>query len=346
VVITGEVVTGKTLLVQALFRELSDRRLATASVAAANLHSETLLPLVASAFGLSHAGCDKVTLSLNLKRLLLEEPNYREGALLVVDEAQTLDASALEEIRMLSNLEVNGRALLQIFLIGQPDLRSTLLAPGMEQMRQRVIASHKLDPLTADETKRYILYRLKAVGWDGDPALSADIYDAVYRWSHGIPRRVNHFMDRTLLYGYLEELHLIDGNCIATVIREMNDELAGAEEAGLVAPAAPTSPRHEEVRRQAPTISRPPEPPPGQELYFSTRGDRVAPSMSARTQEERPDAGGRESGFDDSALERRLAALESKLDRIIAYREKDAPLEDEEIEDVKIVPAKRAGGES
>ncbi|NND00510.1 MAG: AAA family ATPase [Gammaproteobacteria bacterium] len=147
--------------------------------------------------------------------------------MLIVDEAQTLSPEALEELRILSNLDSQGRALMQIFLVGQTELRVTLQARRMEQLRQRIVASYHLEPLSPEETKRYIGFRLVAVGWNGDPSFSNEVYEHIYEASGGIPRKVNIVMDRLLLFGYLEEIRDFDKEHIVQVVKEMSQELSG-----------------------------------------------------------------------------------------------------------------------
>ncbi|HET7348549.1 MAG TPA: AAA family ATPase [Acidobacteriaceae bacterium] len=230
VVITGDIGIGKTLLIQTLFAELALKKMATARLAAANLTADGVLPMVAAAFGRPYEGLSKVSLLRDLESTLLRDPEYREGALLVVDEAQTFSAEALEELRILSNFEINGRALMQIFLVGQTELRYTLGERRMAQLRQRVIASHHLDPLDRDETEAYVRHRLTSADWSGDPDLVPEVYDKVHRWSGGIPRRINLLMDRVLLFGYLEELHRLDAANVEAVIDELRMEACPVDE--------------------------------------------------------------------------------------------------------------------
>ncbi len=228
VMITGAVGTGKTLLIQTLFDRLASRRIATASMVSANLEGPDLLPAVASAFRLAYEGRSKAALLQDLKAHLVALRVRHTGALLVVDEAQTLTPAALELLRILSNLEISGQALLQIFLVGQTELRRTIATHQMEQLRQRIIASHRLEPLLSDESHDYILHRLHAVGWKGDPEFSPDVFSEVQRVSAGIPRKINLIMDRLLLYGYLEERHQLDRSALITVVDEIQEEMAGA----------------------------------------------------------------------------------------------------------------------
>ena len=232
VVITGAVGTGKTLLVQALLHKLASRHMAVANIASANLDGPEVLPAVASAFKLPYEGRSKEELLQAIKRHLVFLRANRIRALLVVDEAQTLTPTALEVLRILSNLETHGMALLQVFMVGQTKLRRMIIANHMEQLRQRIIVSYQLDALLLEESEAYILHRLRAVGWRDDPVLSPGLFVQVHRSSGGIPRRINLLMDRLLLYGYLEERHTLDQHALAVVLEEMHEEIAGV-------PAAP-----------------------------------------------------------------------------------------------------------
>lgn len=225
VMITGAVGTGKTLLIQKLLEELSHRHIAMASIASANLGNEDILPAVASAFDLPFERRSKEALLQDLKRHLVALRDRHEHALLVVDEAQTLTPAALEMLRILSNFECGGRALLQVFLVGQSELRQLIIDNRMEQLRQRVLVSHRLEPMGEEESRAYIMHRLCAVGWNRDPELAPGIFALVYRASRGIPRRINLIMDRLLLHGYLEELHSLDPTELAVVLDEIRDEM-------------------------------------------------------------------------------------------------------------------------
>lgn len=227
VMITGAVGTGKTLLIQKLFEELGQRNIVMASIASANLDSDDILPAVASALDLPYERRSKEALLQDVKQHLISLRGRGTQALLVVDEAQTLTPAALEMLRILSNMEIKGRALLQIFLVGQTELRRVIISNHMEQLRQRIIASHRLDPMDDAESRAYILHRLHAVGWNNDPELTPALFAGVYRASGGIPRKINLIMDRLLLHGYLEELHRLDQVALSVVLEEMQEEMAG-----------------------------------------------------------------------------------------------------------------------
>lgn len=225
VMITGAVGTGKTLLIQKLLGDLAHRDITMASIASANLHGEDILPAVASELGIAFEGRAKESLLQDVKQHLIGLNANDAHALLVVDEAQTLAPEALEMLRILSNFELKGRALLQVFLVGQTELRSIMVSNHLEQLRQRIVASYRFEPLERNECREYILYRLRAVGWNNDPAFSAGIFDAVHEASRGIPRKINLIMDRLLLYGYLEEKHALDQAALSIVLHEMRDEM-------------------------------------------------------------------------------------------------------------------------
>jgi hypothetical protein len=158
-------------------------------------------------------------------------------ALLIVDEAQNLTPRAIEELRMLSNFQLETHALLQSFLVGQPEFRRTMQSPAMLQLRQRVIAACHIGPLDADETRGYIEHRLKCVGWKGDPAFQPGAYEGIYKAATGIPRRINAICDRLLLSGYLAGHREFKREDVDMVAREMHEETIAAE----VAPDAPAA---------------------------------------------------------------------------------------------------------
>ncbi len=144
----------------------------------------------------------------------------------MIDEVQNLSVRALEELRMLSNFQLGGKALLQSFLLGQPQFRATLARDELEQLRQRIIASYHLGPLDLPETRAYIEHRLQLVGWDNDPNFTPEAHQAIHDITGGVPRKINALCSRALLNGFLEEIHVIDELVVAKVGREMSDELA------------------------------------------------------------------------------------------------------------------------
>jgi general secretion pathway protein A len=225
IVITGEVGAGKTTVVRNLLAHLDPNRVVAAHLVSTQLDADDLLRAVCAAFGLTTKDTDKASLLKDLERFLTSVAADRKRVLLLVDEAQNLTPRAVEELRMLSNFQVGDQALLQSFLVGQPELRRIMQSPGMQQFRQRVIASYHLGPLDRSETEGYIEHRLKHVGWKGDPKLEPAAYDAVYAFTAGIPRRVNLVCNRLMLAGFLGEIHVLTAEDVETVVSEIKDEL-------------------------------------------------------------------------------------------------------------------------
>lgn len=223
IVITGEVGAGKTTLVRNLFEHLNSDELVAVQLVSTQLNANDMLRAVCSAFGVPDEG-SKATLLRDLEAHLMDCQRAGKRALLVVDEAQNLEPSAVEELRMLSNFQTRWGSLLQSFLLGQPEFRATLQSPSMRQLRQRVIATYHLGPIGVDETREYIEHRLRHVNWNGDPAFTDGVFQKLHEASEGVPRRLNTLCDRLLLMGYLEELHTIDESAVDEVVQEMEQD--------------------------------------------------------------------------------------------------------------------------
>ncbi len=225
IVITGEIGAGKTTLVRSLLQKLDSSKVVAAQLVSTQIDAEDILRLVAAAFGIPSKNLDKADLLLALETFLVTVTASGKRALLVVDEAQNLTSGAVEELRMLSNFQLEDHALLQSFLIGQPEFRDMMQGAGMQQLRQRVIASYHLGPLDVEETKAYIEHRLGHVGWRPDsPSFSADAFEAIFRATGGIPRRINTLCDRLLLAGFLAEQLALTESEVGDVVSEMKDE--------------------------------------------------------------------------------------------------------------------------
>jgi len=225
IIVTGDIGTGKTTLVRHLFDTLDRNEFIAAMIVSTQLSAEDLLRSVVAAFGLDAQADDKGILLSRLEQHLREQFKMGRRALLVVDEAQNLSNAALEEMRMLSNFQEGDKALLQSFLVGQPEFRERIfVAPELEQLRQRVIATHHLEPMEREELAYYIEHRLKLVGWDNDPCFTGDAVEAIYNHSAGVPRRLNTLCSRVLLYGALEEIHTIDEDVINAVVADMSSD--------------------------------------------------------------------------------------------------------------------------
>jgi putative secretion ATPase (PEP-CTERM system associated) len=225
IVITGEIGAGKTTLVKNLFRRVDPNSFVAAQLVSTQLDADDTLRLIAAAFGLKHEEQSKAILLTRLEEYLLGVHRQGRRALLVVDEAQNLSPRAVEELRMLSNFQAGEKSLLQSFLLGQPEFRYTLQGEGMQQLRQRIIASYHLGPMDLAETRSYIEHRMKTVGWKGDPEFDEECFSPIFRHTGGIPRRINTLCDRVLLFGYLEDRHRIDAQTIEAVIGDLNGEM-------------------------------------------------------------------------------------------------------------------------
>lgn len=237
VVVTGEVGAGKTTLIRTLLQELSqDRKLVIGQLVTTQLDPDQLLGMIASAFGVEHDGLTKAALIRRLEAFLIRQAHTGKRVLLIVDEAQNIPLKSLEEMRMLSNLQVGTRSLLQSVLLGQAEFRDLLRSQDSEQLRQRIIASHHLGPLNLEETQGYIEHRLSHVGWGGDPVFTPEAYAGIYDFTGGVPRRINTLCDRVLLYGYLEELHQIDAEIVHRVTEELDQEFPYIEPGEAPAP--------------------------------------------------------------------------------------------------------------
>jgi putative secretion ATPase (PEP-CTERM system associated) len=231
IVITGEIGAGKTTLLRNLFCKLPSKNIVAAQIVNTRLDSDDTLRMVAAAFGLPYEDASKTTLLTRLEQFLRECDQQGKRALLLVDEAQNLPPSAVEELRMLSNFQTADKCLLQTFLLGQPEFRKTLLGEGMKQLQQRVIATYHLGPMDVHETRSYIEHRLHTAGWRGDPSFSKEAFVAIYDFTGGIPRKINTLCDRLLLMGYLEEIHSFGKSEVSMVTSDIQEEfvLSAAE---------------------------------------------------------------------------------------------------------------------
>lgn len=224
IVVTGDVGTGKTMLVNNLFREIEDQGVVAAKIVSTNVKDLDLLRLIAAEFDIPFEKASKANLLRELQGYFTACRNEGKRVLLVMDEAQNLPRSALEELRMLSNFDHNGVPLVQSFLLGQREFRGILRAPGLEQLRQRVIAAYHLKPLSAPEIKSYIEYRMRKVGWNNDPVIEEAVFERIYEFTGGVPRRINTLFDRTLLNCYLDDSHTIGVATLDAVCLEIQAE--------------------------------------------------------------------------------------------------------------------------
>jgi len=223
IVITGPIGTGKSMLAGNILNTLDEQIVAT-QVSTSNLNPHELLEHVANAFGVSSKGENRAQLIKEIETYLYMLSGQGKRALLIIDEAQNLSHESLEELRLLSNYQVDTKPLLQTFLLGQEELRAKLQHPSLVQFQQRIIASFHLRSLDENETKQYVLHRLTHVGWTDKPAFTEQALNKMSQFTRGIPRRINIFMDRTLLMAFLEEKDLIDTKVIEAISNELNEE--------------------------------------------------------------------------------------------------------------------------
>ena len=220
--ITGEIGTGKTTLCKALLRHL-DATTKTALILHSNFSELQLLQAIVQDFGLNPMRPNRLMLFNQLNEFLLEQAKLGNNMVLVIDEAQNLSLRLLEQIRVLSNFETDKDKLLQIVLVGQPQLREKLAQPALEQLRQRIGVRYHMTPLDADEVRTYIEHRLHVAGSDGTVEWTPDGIDEVYQCSNGIPRLINLICDRSLLACYVFRVKRVDRE----IIRRSYQELAG-----------------------------------------------------------------------------------------------------------------------
>lgn len=222
IVITGEVGAGKSTLAAHLMASVDRQRLTAAQIVTSALDGEELIHVSARAFGLEVAGHDKATALAQIEAFLHREAREGRRCLLVVDESQNLSVAALEELRMLSNFQLGAHPLLQILLLGQPEFRTLLQTSSeLEQLRQRVIASHHLDAMEPAEVGTYIEHRLGCVGWQGNPAFDQRVYADLAKATGGVPRRVNQLVNRLLLMGAVEQRQHIDAAMLQAVLADL-----------------------------------------------------------------------------------------------------------------------------
>ena len=233
VLITGDVGTGKTMLVDYLLSIIERERYLTSKLVTTQMEPDDTIRMVASGFGLDPAGAQKSTTIRQLERFFIDARRRQVSPVIIVDEVQNLPHASLEELRMLSNYRFEETPLVQTFLLGQTPFRQILAEGALEQLKQRVVASSHLRPLSAGDTRSYVEHRLRAVGWAEDPVISHDVFTMVHQETGGVPRRINMVFDRLLLIGYVEERHEIDADLVEIVMRELRHE-------GLLAEMAPS----------------------------------------------------------------------------------------------------------
>ncbi len=226
IVVTGEIGAGKTTVVRMLLEELDTTSVVAAQIVSTQLQSGELLRSILTAFGVPAARDSKAHVIATLEAFLTTVAAEGRRALLIVDEAQNLQREAIEELRMLSNFQLGNHALLQSFLVGQPELRLLLKSRAMEQLRQRVIASCHIEPLDLADTKKYIEHRLHCVDWHGIPQFGPMAFERIFHCTGGVPRRINRLCNRLFLAAYLAGASEISQELVSETATELRLEIS------------------------------------------------------------------------------------------------------------------------
>lgn len=223
---TGEVGAGKTTLCRALLEQLPADRYSTALILNPALDAMELVKAVAIEFGLEAKGADRLDTLHIINKFLLEEVGRGRDCVLIIDEAQDLSEELLEQVRLLSNLETDSRKLLQIVLLGQPELRAKLNSYRLRQLRQRITVRYHLRSLTQHEMTQYVQHRLHVSGANGSPRFTRPALWRIYHYSKGIPRLVNALCDKALLAGFAHESDKINFRMVGQAKRELEGYFA------------------------------------------------------------------------------------------------------------------------
>jgi putative secretion ATPase (PEP-CTERM system associated) len=302
IVVTGDVGAGKTTILRSLLSKLDADQVVAGQLVSTQLDAEDMLRLAASSFGLKTKGVEKSDLLLSLEAFLVSTSQQGKRALLIIDEAQNLTPRAVEELRMLSNFQLETHALLQSFLVGQPEFRRTMQSPEMSQLRQRVIAACHIGPMDLEETHGYIEHRLKCVGWKGDPQFLAGAFEAIFQGSGGVPRRINSICDRLLLSGFLGGKHDLSRADVEAVTHEIHDETLDATSVREGDAGAPDAPPPADAAKEVTRRLRPVELSGGAQLDSKSLDD--AARLLARAASD--------------PIEERLTRIENRTDAIVA----------------------------
>jgi general secretion pathway protein A len=222
--LTGEVGAGKTTLCRAMLEKL-DQRFATALILNPVMSADELMKAIATEFGLKVTGLDRLDTLGVINAFLLEQVAQHKETLLIIDEAQDLTDELLEQVRLLSNLETDNRKLLQIVLMGQPELRDRLNNHKLRQLRQRITVRYHLASLTPAEVTQYVQHRLHVSGGNGTPSFTRPALWRIYRYSKGIPRLVNALCDKALLAGFVNRCERISFRMVGRAIRELEGNI-------------------------------------------------------------------------------------------------------------------------
>jgi general secretion pathway protein A len=283
VLLSGEIGSGKTLVTHLLLQHLEDQA-QIALIRNTHLNSVQLIRLICDEFSVRvHEHADKAAMLLALNQFLIQQLSEDRLVVVIIDEAQNLSDKVMEELRMLSNLETSSDKLLQIVLVGQPELREKVSQPHLEQLRQRIALSYHLEPLNLEQVTRYIEHRLKVAGPEHKASFSPEAVARIVRFSRGTPRIINGLCDNALLYAFTSGKHAIDEAIIERVLKQSMH----------LAPRSPTptrsplsrftpAPRATRVRPNAPevpTFSEPPRQDPPEDHEKMGNGESIAGTL-------------------------------------------------------------------
>ncbi|WP_455223073.1 AAA family ATPase [Kaarinaea lacus] len=229
VVITGAPGTGKTELMLNLISELPRHKVTLAKIVTSNLDADDLLDLVAASFLIDPEHLSKGSLLKRLEDYFIHQAYNGKHVLLLIDEAQNLSIKSLVELSMLSNFQINEKPVMQCFLLGQDSLEEKLNIPKLVHLKQRVLASTRLENLSQQETREYITHRLVKSGWDNNPIIRDAAFALIHYYTKGIPRKINSLCNRVLLQSYLDDRHDIGADLVHQVIEELQGELLAKE---------------------------------------------------------------------------------------------------------------------
>ena len=243
VLLTGEVGTGKTTLINKLLEWLRGQQVSTAFVFNSRMNVPQFLDYMMADFGISVDSTEKSQILLRLNNWLLERYRAGESAVLIVDEAQNLSEEVLEEIRMLTNLETFTEKLLQIVLVGQPELEEKLRKPQLRQLRQRLSLRAKTYPLTQEETIAYVQQRLNVAGSSGQQIFDPEALLAIHKYSAGIPRVINLLCEHCLVSAFVDQQKVISASVVDAVAKDLDIESEGPTDGQES--AAPADPKGE-----------------------------------------------------------------------------------------------------
>ncbi len=218
--ITGEIGAGKTTVCKALMNQM-DQHTKTAFILNGNLSEIQLLQAIIEDLGIQVKTKNKITMLNELNKFLLEQLRHRNNVVLIIDEAQNLKPALLEQVRLLSNLETEKEKLLQIILVGQPELKEKLASAELKQLRQRIAIRYHIYPLSRHEVEGYISHRLNVAGCNNGGIFHKDAFEEIFKFSGGIPRLINILCDKSLLAGYAADKKTIDSDIVKKCAKEI-----------------------------------------------------------------------------------------------------------------------------